>query len=338
MANEGGSAVAAVDLNTFTLARHIQLDGSPSAVVSAGESVYALAPAAGTLYEISPGTLTLRRKLAPARAAVSMRPAPDGSALWVLARQPRALLRVGLKRLRVDAHVALPLDPTDFDLAPTPGQAVVTFGEQGSLGLVDLARGQCRIVELGSRLSLARFRSDGHQVLAGQLAERLLTILDPQSGRVIVHLPLAVEPRNFCFKSDGGQLFITGDGMDAVVIVYPYTTEVAETTLAGRAPGFLAECETDDFDGLFVANPQTGEVTILDIDTHKVIAVVAVGRGPGYILPTPDHQYVLVLNRDSGDIAVIRLAAISARRDRSAPLFTMVPVGSQPVSAVVRHV
>jgi YVTN family beta-propeller protein len=273
-----------------------------------------------------------------ARTAVSMRPAADGGALWVLARQPRALLRIDLKRLRADAQVALPLDPTDFDLAPTPGQAVVTFGEQGSVGLLDLARGQCRVVELGSRLSLARFRSDGRLVLAGQLSERLLTILEARSGRVMVHLPLAVEPRNFCFKSDGGQLFLTGDGMDAVVVVYPYTTEVAETTLAGRAPGFLAECGSEDFDYLFVANPRTGEVTIVDIDTRKVIAVVAVGRGPGYILPTPDHQYALVLNRDSGDIAVIRLAAISARRDRSAPLFTMIPVGSQPVSAVVRHV
>ncbi len=328
-----------MDLNTFTLARHIPVSGSPAAVLSAADAVYSLAPADGILDEINPATLTVRRRLTLARHAVAMTSAAGGKALWILARDPRALLRVELGKLRVEAHISLPLEPTGFDLAPEAGEAAVCFGEQGAIGLVDLDRRSCRTVPLGNRLTLARFRFDGRHVLVGRAEPRLLTILDARTGGLIVDLPLAVEPRHFCFKSDGGQLFITGDGMDAVVVVYPYTTEVAETILAGRAPGFLAECTSEgDADYLFVTNPQTGEVTILDIETRRVIAVVAVGRGPCYIVSTPDRQYALVLNRDSGDMAVIRLAAISAKRDRSAPLFTLIPVGSQPVGAVVRHV
>jgi YVTN family beta-propeller protein len=338
VANAGGQAVAAVDLSTFTVARHIAVDGNPTAVASAGSFVYALSPANGALFEISPAKLTVRRRLSVAASAVFMQPAMDGSKLWVLARQPRALLRVGLDRLKIEAHIVLPLEPTGFEVDRADGQAIVAFGPHGSVGLVDLTSGRCRLITLGGEVSLARFRFDGRQVLVGQTGPRLLTILDARSGSVVVQLPLAVEPTNCCFKSDGGQLFITGKGMDAVVVVYPYSTDVAETTLAGRAPGFLAECATEDADYLFVANSETGEVTIIDIDSRKVIAVVAVGRGPRYILTTPDRQYALVLNRDSGDIAVIRLAAISARRDRSAPLFTIIPVGSEPVSAVVRHV
>ena len=175
-------------------------------------------------------------------------------------------------------------------------------------------------------------------LLVGNAEQRLLSVVDVRMGRLVVHLPLAVQPRNFCFKSDGGQLLITGLGMDALVVVYPYTTEVAETVLAGREPGFMAECATGDTDYVFVTNPQSGQVTILDIDARKVVAVVAVGAGPAYVTPTPDGQYALVLNRDSGDMAVIRLAAIAAKRSRSAPLFTIVPVGSRPVSAVIRPV
>jgi hypothetical protein len=37
-------------------------------------------------------------------------------------------------------------------------------------------------------------------------------------------------------------------------------------------------------------------------------------------------------------MAVIRIAAIAAKRTKSAPLFTMIPVGSKPVCAVVRGV
>jgi YVTN family beta-propeller protein len=100
----------------------------------------------------------------------------------------------------------------------------------------------------------------------------------------------------------------------------------------------MAECLAEGVDYLFVANADASEVTILDVDTLKVVAVVAVGRSPVFIVQTPDRQYALVLNRDSGDMAVVRLAAIGGKRSRSAPLFTMIPVGSKPVCAAVRHV
>jgi hypothetical protein len=50
---------------------------------------------------------------------------------------------------------------------------------------------------------------------------------------------------------------------------------------------------------------------------------------------TPDDQYALILNRRSGNMAVIRLAAVIRSRTRGAPLFTTIPVGSAPVSAAV---
>ena len=78
--------------------------------------------------------------------------------------------------------------------------------------------------------------------------------------------------------------------------------------------------------------------------TRRVLAVLTVGEEPGFIAITPDSQYALVLNHRSGDLAVIRIAAISQRRNeaerrsRTAPLFTLIPVGSGPVSAAVRRV
>jgi len=82
-------------------------------------------------------------------------------------------------------------------------------------------------------------------------------------------------------------------------------------------------------------------VTVLDIATRNLVAVVEVGREPRYILITPDKQYALVLNGKSGDLAVIRVYSLAVtpsgavRRYKSAPLFTMFGVGEQPVSAGV---
>ena len=129
-------------------------------------------------------------------------------------------------------------------------------------------------------------------------------------------------------------MFITGEGRDAVVVAYPYQTQIAQTSLTGRGPGAMATVESPEY--LFVANPAAGSVTIFDIATQRVVAVTTVGSEPGEILTAPESPYALVINRGSGDLAVIRIGAIQPGRARSAPLFTMIPVGDKPVSGVLR--
>jgi len=339
VANEEGQAIAAVDLTAFAVARHIPLGANPTEVIAhpSRPSVFALTPRTGAVHEIDAGALALGRKRVCANAAVSMRLAPDARSLWVLAREPRHLIRLGAASLEVEARLPLAGEPKDFDIARDGARAAVSFGPEGWLAILNLETGKTEHgLRLGKALGAVRFQSNGRNLLAANLEDRMLTIADVASGRVVTHLPLAVRPDNLCFNSDAGQLFITGDGMDAVVIVYPYQTEVAETVLAGHAPGAMAASAAPGF--LFVANPRSNSVTILDIETHKAIAAAPAGAEPGHITITPDNQYALVLNRRSGDMAVIRIAAVIAKRSRSAPLFTMIPVGSKPVSATVRGV
>jgi YVTN family beta-propeller protein len=127
--------------------------------------------------------------------------------------------------------------------------------------------------------------------------------------------------------------------MDAVAIVYPYQTEVAETILAGHAPSAMATTGPEAGSYLLVANPTSNSVTVLNIDDRRLVSVVEVGQEPREILITPDNQYALVLNEKSGDLAVVRLYSLDnpqrAHRYKSAALFTLVPVGAKPVSAAV---
>ena len=116
--------------------------------------------------------------------------------------------------------------------------------------------------------------------------------------------------------------------------VYTYRSEVGGTILGGRKPGFVAASTAPDY--LFVANPTAGSVTVINIDTQKVTGVTTVGKEPCFIAVTPNNEYALVLNRQSGDMAVLHVGTIAARRMRSPAMFTMIPVGSEPVSAVVR--
>jgi YVTN family beta-propeller protein len=246
--------------------------------------------------------------------------------------------------LAVEWEATLPNDPVDFDLAPYHDLAAVSFANAtvAVISTGDAAGSAAgrwhkplpiESLDLGS----IRFQSNGKALIVADRQARSLHIFDTATEKRVAELPLAVRPDNLCFSMDGGQLFVTGEGADAVCVVYHYhTPHVAETVLAGRGPAAMAASGNPGY--LFVANPSSGDVSVLSIRDRKVIAVVGVGAEPGYITVTPDSMFALVLNRKSGDMAVLRVGGIQRNRQKSASLFTMIPVGSSPVSVATRLV
>ncbi len=200
-----------------------------------------------------------------------------------------------------------------------------------------------RIPSYLARSERVRFRADGQLLLVANFHDRSLTALDVPTLRTTVDLPLAMQPDNLCFNSDQGQLFVTGEGMDGVAIVFPYQTiQVEQTVLAGRDPAVMA-CSGGNPSYLFVGSGTGSDVCIMDVDNRKVIGLVDVGQRPAYIAITPDNQYALVLDEASGDMAVIHIRAMELSEDAGfgyrhksgAALFAMVPVGNKPVHAAV---
>jgi YVTN family beta-propeller protein len=328
-------ALAVVDLATFRTTRPVRLDAAPSAILPHPRlaRVFALAADAGTLYEVDAVALRVTRRMRAGSRAVGM--LPGHNALWVLYRDPAILVEIPLDSLRPRRHIRLPVAPDDFDLSGN--QAAIASRSLGGVMFADLDHARIeRTAHAGRDTAIVRFQQKGAQVIAGSRADRSLSMIDAATGELLVRLPLPVEPREFCFSEpDEGQIFVSGPGMDAVVIVYPYRTEIGETILAGRAPAAMAVAASAGSSYLLVTNPDTNTVTALNIDTRRLAAVVSVGRAPRHILITPDSQYALVLNEKSGDLAVIRIASLAARRYKSAPLFTLIPVGDTPVSAGV---
>jgi DNA-binding beta-propeller fold protein YncE len=337
VADQDGRSVAVVDLSSFRVRKQIHLDAAPTVVLRHPQRpvVFVLAPQNGTVYEIDAATLEIGRTARAGSQAVDMQVSPGGDALWVLYREPAALVEVPLNSLRPARRIRLAAPPDGFDLSSENRAAIASRQDRGIVMASLTSAAIERTIAAGAEPSIVRFQSDGKQLLAGSRPDRNVTIFDVATGRTVVRLPLPLEPRHFCFTPDGGQLFISGDGMDAVVIVYPQREEVAETILAGHAPGVMAITDTSP-SYLLVANPESSRITVFDVDMRKLVAVVQVGRRPGSILITPDNQYILVLNEQSGDLAVIRIFSLAARyRYKPAPLFTMIPVGEKPVGAAV---
>jgi YVTN family beta-propeller protein len=343
VANQGSRSIAAIDLNRFGVRAQIPLDAAPSAVIAhpdaARPRALALAPEAGVIYEIDAAGLKVLRSARAGGQALGMRLSPARDALWVLYREPAALVQFPLDSFRPARRIPLAAPPDRFDVS-ADGRAAVASRQGRAITVASLARGAIERTIVSPEASILFFRADGKQLIAGSAAERTLTVFETATGKTIVRLPLPLAPRHFCVSPDGGQVFISGEGMDAVVIAFPYTTEVGETILAGHTPGAMTVTDTSP-SYLLAANPDSNAVTAIDMDTRRLVAVVRVGDGPQGILITPDRQYALVLNGKSGDVAVIRMQTFTeawVRRYKSASLFTMIPVGERPVSAAVVRV
>jgi len=342
IANQEGEAVAAVDLGALAVARHIPLEGAPTEVTAAVQRplVYALTPENGTVHEIQIDNLRLSRKLAVASQAITMVLGVDERTLYVLARDPRLLVAVGLDSFKndsfkIDWKLLLPDEPVGLALSPDGKTAAVSSVK--AVYLVDLEARRLSAPLGQGDYGPVQFLTDSKTLVAGNRGERLISVYSVEAGRLITHLPISVRPDRFCFKRDGGEIFVTGEGSDALVVVYPFhTPEIGNTVLAGHAPGAMDVSE----DLLFIASPQSGDVSILTIDPPKVIAVVPVGSDPGFIRVTPDGEYALVLNRKSGDMAILSVTAIAQKKTRYSPvgLRAVIPVGSRPVSVAVRAV
>jgi YVTN family beta-propeller protein len=342
VANEAGRSVGVVDLSHFRVRKRIALDAAPSQVIAhpSQHRTFVLSREGGSLYEIDAVKLEVSRHGRGGNTAVAMQLSATGDAVWVLYSDPALLVEFPLTTMRPGRKIRLGSVPHAFDV--NGDRALVSSTVSRNVVLASLATAAVeRTVTLEDEPSLLAFRKDGRHFFTASRAERVMTIFDTKTCQTVVRLPLPVEPKQFSMKPDGGQLFITGAGMDAVVVVYVYDTQIAETLLAGRAPGGMAAMDAPGY--LLVANPETNSVTVLDLDNNgRLVATVQVGQEPRSIVMTParqgQDQYALVLNEKSGDMAVIRIRSLpqdAESRRRPTPVFNLIPVGEKPVSAAV---
>jgi YVTN family beta-propeller protein len=318
----GNSSLTVVDLASFAVRRQIPLGSRPLELASDPERrlLYVLGENAVTLVDTA--SLKVRRTIPaggpPKRLWL-------GKKLYVL--EERAL-RIGEQ----GTPIPLPAPAVDFDVAPDERWACVSLAS-GEAVVVDLEQGKVTAtVRVGREPAAVAVRYDGRQAFVTDRAEGVLVAIDLAAGRLISRLPLNTRPEAMRFKPDGGELFVSGGDRGMVMIVSAYRDEVDQPLLAGTEPRGLAISADNRL--LYVANSGANTVSAIDIEQRRTLAAVPVGDGPHRVALTPDNQYALALNRRSGDMAVIRRRIEQGRE--TFRLFTMIPVGTNPVDLVVQ--
>jgi DNA-binding beta-propeller fold protein YncE len=332
VASASEKALAVADLSDFRRVASIPLPSAPTQVFRVGPKVFASCPDARVLCEIDTASLKVVSKIAfPSRiAGAAVR--PDGTRIAVLTEAPSVLHVVDPVARRVTARIALPgagslLDVTN-DLA-----AVAT-----ATGVTRVSLRDGRIpgnTELGFRPGLMRLHDDAKLILIGAADRNQIVTVNSVTGSLLARAPLAFTPARFCFNSDMGQMFVTGSGADELAIFSPYQSEVDQTIVAGRTPYGMAVGAMNGVNLLFITNPGSGDLTMFDIDQRSLVASVHIGGNPGEVLLTPDGEYALVVNQESGDVSVVRVRTVMDKKNKVKPLFTVFAMGSNPQSAAI---
>jgi DNA-binding beta-propeller fold protein YncE len=336
VANAGDSSLATVDLTTFRLAATIGLNSPPAKIVlGLNHRAYILTPANGTVHLLAENRWAIARSHRLADHLTDLRLSADGKSLWAFAPHANELIQLDAATLGPQARARLSIHADRVDFSSLGHAAAAS--SSGDVELLNLSSGHRTRIQTPA-LGQVRFRSDGKILLAANLQNRSLLALDVPTLKTVVELPLAMQPDQLCFNADQGQLFVSGEGMDGIAVVFPFDTiYVDQTLLAGRDPGTMACSASPAY--LFVASRTGSDLCILNIDTRKVVGFVETGGRPSFVTVTPDSQYALVLDQKSGDMGVIRvpktLTGTERRLITGGSLFTMISVGNKPVDAVV---
>jgi YVTN family beta-propeller protein len=333
-----GKSVAVADLAFFRRVGEIPLGVTPDQLIHSGGRVFAVCRDGLSLMEIDPVRLAVAGKISLPGKPVSARLAPDGAAAMILTEDPNLLLSVDLSKRLVTARLPLPGAASDLDL--NDAQVAISLPSHNSIARVSLPSFKMAgITDVAVPCAALRFRRDGKTILAGATAAREIITIDSASGKLLARLPLPIAPSRFCFNDNGGQMFVTGAGEDAVSIVKPFQNEVDQTILAGHTPYAMAVSDSRNL--LFVTNLKSGDLTILDIDTRTLAASVHVGENPGDVLLTPDGEYALVIDRRTGNVSVVRIPTVLGHdpgalgKARTKPLFTVFPTVADARSATI---
>jgi len=332
--------IAVADLASFRRVSSIPLPCAADQLLRTGNRVFAVCRDGQALLEVDVARFAVTGRIPLAGKPGGVRLLPDGGTAIVPVDGPAALLSVDLKSRRVIGKLPLPAAVADLDVRSenSDNGLVLTIPGRHTVMRVSLARLQSAgSTDVGVPCTAVRFRRDGKTILAGSEAAKEIVAIDAVSGALLSRLPLPLAPSRFCFNFDGGQMFVTGRGQTSIVIVSPFQNEVAETILAGSSPYAMAVAEKRNM--LFVTNPATGDLTMLDIESRSVFASVHVGENPGEILLTPDGEYALVMDQRSGNVSVVRIKTVLDKKAKTnsppPPLFTVFPTAADARSAII---
>jgi YVTN family beta-propeller protein len=340
--NGGSDTVTVLDVVDVRVDRELAVGHSPVAVAASPtrNEIYVvnagLAGANGSVSVIDAEHNTVVATIPVHRQPLAIDVDADGVRAYVTNSGSNSISVLDLKTRREIAQFGAGEQPVAARIAPDGKSLVVANQKGNSVTVMDPASGQLRAVFEGcpgaaSPVILPDSTkafvacSGGHQVMAIALAHADAHPAQPDQLQALMDVGRA--PVDLALKPDGGEIFASNSLSDSVSEIYNTTDEVGDTYTIGADP--VRGLVSRDNALLYVANQRSQELTVYSIEDGKRLnPAVRVGDGPAAMAFSSAGHLLFVVDRGSGDVAVVRTATQS--------LFTMLPAAREPNAIAVK--
>jgi YVTN family beta-propeller protein len=340
ISNGGSNTVTVLDVVNMRQDRVIAVGSGPSALAvnPRRNEVYVVNSGSDTVTVINAETNTVAATIRVQRRPYSIDVDEQGERAYVANSKSNNVSVLDLARRREIGVIGVGEGPGMARIANDGKTLIVTNRISGSVSIADVRSLRVRssfdhcpgptdaiILPDSSKAFIAC--SGGHQIMVIGLAHT--TGSDPVPADVLLSfLDVGKTPMHIALKPDGGEAFVSNYDSDTISELTTSSNEVGGAYLIGAHP--VRGLVTADNSLLYVSDFSAGRVGVYSIDDGKLLgAGVKVGEGPDALAFSASGHFLLVVDAQSGDIAVVRTA-------NPASLFTLFPAGRAPNAIVVK--
>jgi YVTN family beta-propeller protein len=186
----------------------------------------------------------------------------------------------------VRARVPVGREPEGVTTQPDGKLVYVTSEAEGKVTVIDpRAAKAVADIPVGLRPRGIAFTPDGARAFVTNESDATVTVIDARAKRAAGRISLATQgdgmpprPMGVALSPDGHRLYVTAGRAGSVAVIDSATSHVLRMIPdAGARPWGIAVGR----DGtLYTANGPSNDVSVIDPDRGRVLARIAVGRGP----------------------------------------------------------
>jgi YVTN family beta-propeller protein len=343
ISNGASNTVTVLDLVNMRQDRVIAVGAGPSglAVNPRRNEVYVVNTGSGTVSVINAETNTVAATIRVQRNPYFIDVDTRGERAYVANSGSNNVSVLDLARRREIGVIGAGEGPGMARIANDRKSVVISNRASGSVSIADARSLQVRssfdhcpgatdVMILPDSSKAFITCSAGHQIMVIGLAHSNGS--EPRAADVgLSILDVGQTPVDLALKPDGGEAFVSNYDSDTISELTTSTNEVGGAYLMGTHP--VRGLVSADNSLLYVSNFGAGRVIIYGIDDGKRIGEgVKVGEGPDALAFSSSGRFLLVVDAQSGDIAVVR----TPTTDTPASLLTLFPAGRAPNDIVVK--
>jgi YVTN family beta-propeller protein len=282
------NAVAVLDTTTNHVIKTIPVPAGPHGMVITpdGRLVYVSSDGASAVSVIDTGTDAVTASIEVGKTPHGLALTPDGRTVLVAGFGTNQLSFIDVATNTVSGAVPV-ASPHNIAVTPDGRRAYVASQVQGSAALViaDLTtRSVVGRVALDKVPRALNFSPDGKQLYFTEAGASSVQILDPTTNNIVGQIPVGASPHHPLFVGSGQTALVVVQGPGQLAVVDAVTKAVTPVTI-GQLPHWIAVSSDGGF--AYVTNENSNDVSVVSIDSKKVVATVPIGGGPRKIVIQP---------------------------------------------------